>query len=212
MENLASERHGNKQKGFTEAQPTRASSSSITSSSSTLFGRPSTNNKSGFSEKEGLGHSFAAVADAPSTTPTPVKGSVPCPGKIFAITDANSKHALALLDGELKFVEYSHKNQMRGGCWLWNCVEQNGWLGFRNVASGTYLGHDGKGVLTAVKKHHKSYEQLCVRQDPEERGYIFLMAVWDKLGKVGMVGSGQNATWRMAVDVTKPMVWKFVKV
>ncbi|KAK3994473.1 hypothetical protein QBC44DRAFT_322732 [Cladorrhinum sp. PSN332] len=139
------------------------------------------------------------------------KGSVPSPDKVFTITDADFNHALTLLNGELKFVQYNPENLEKAGCWLWHCAEKNGWLGFRNVASGTYLGHDGNGGLRAVQKHHKNWEQFCVRHDVQERGYVLLMGLWDKLARIGITGSGEEAKCRMSMDV-EPMIWKFVEV
>ncbi|KAK4221024.1 hypothetical protein QBC38DRAFT_492923 [Podospora fimiseda] len=150
--------------------------------------------------------------EIPTSTQDPrFKGSVPVRDKTFILTDTDFKYALTLLNGQLQFVKYDPDDQHKPwtGCWLWKCVEKDGWLGFRNVASGTYLGHNGKGVFHAVQKHHKRWEWFCARHDAEERGYVLLTGLWETLAKVGIEGEGELATVRMVTD-GEPMVWKFV--
>lgn len=140
------------------------------------------------------------------------KGAVPRPGKTFLLTDAEHEHALTLQNGQLKFVNLAtvQKFPKKGGCYFWNCVEKNGWLGFQNTASGTFLGRDGNGSLMAVVKHHKNHEWFCVRH-LEGGGYLLLMLDWDKLVKVGVQGEGERSSFRWATE-GEGMKWGFVQV
>ncbi|KAK3985349.1 hypothetical protein QBC44DRAFT_335323 [Cladorrhinum sp. PSN332] len=162
-----------------------------------------------------LGPAIKATGNSLATVfpPKSKLGAVPCPDKTFMLTDVGFEHALSLRDGHLKFAHLpsAYTNDQNRGCWLWRCVENNGWFGFRNVASGTYIGHDGEGGLHASAKHHKGWEGFCVRRDPHERGYILLMAVWEKLEKVRIVGSGEDAAWRLGTE-GEPVVWAFVEI
>lgn len=67
------------------------------------------------------------------------------------------------------------EHSVAGKCnWHWECVETDGWFGFRNAASGRYIGHDGvkKGVgseqssgsyLVTAPKHGVFERLVCVR-------------------------------------------------
>ncbi|KAM7192314.1 hypothetical protein V8F20_008905 [Naviculisporaceae sp. PSN 640] len=68
--------------------------------------------------------------------------AIPRAGKTFLLMDFESDYALSLVMGELKFVDLAAVNMQpaEAGCCLWYCVENAGWLGFINTASGTYLG------------------------------------------------------------------------
>jgi hypothetical protein len=58
----------------------------------------------------------------------------------------------------------------------WECVESKGWYGFRNVASGTYLGHErGRegDRMVATAPHHMADEYLALRPH-REGGYQIL--------------------------------------
>ncbi|KAK4458621.1 hypothetical protein QBC42DRAFT_156663, partial [Cladorrhinum samala] len=135
----------------------------------------------------------------------------PSPGQSFMITDRACEHALSLQNGNLKLISLAATNPFgTAGCWVWECVESNGWLGFKNWASGTYLGHNGSAqVLWAERKHHKGHEQFCVRQ--VDGGYVLLMESWGKLGKVGAAIHKDGPQWKVVLEGT-PVVWNFVKV
>lgn len=135
---------------------------------------------------------------------------VPSPGKSFMITDRTCEHALSLQSGNLKLIGLANANNFgTAGCWVWECVENNGWLGFKNWASGTYLGHNGSQIMWAERKHHKGHEQFCVRQ--VDGGYVLLMESWGKLGKVAAVDEKRDPKWKVVLE-GKPVVWNFVKV
>lgn len=129
------------------------------------------------------------------------------------LTDLRPQRALSLVNGDLAFVEldFVAKKPPSLGCCFWQCVEKNGWLGFRNTASGAYLGtlageesddeeeeekdrDDVKNskssqdcdsvedrALTAVRKVHGSTERFCVRH-VGNGGYILLTMLHESGG------------------------------
>jgi hypothetical protein len=56
----------------------------------------------------------------------------------------------------------------------WTCFEKDGWLGFRNPVSGTYIGHDGGGKFWAKVSHHRNNEYFVAKKHPG-CGYEILM-------------------------------------
>lgn len=94
---------------------------------------------------------------------------VPWPGHTFVIRDLDSHRMITIVDGVVR-LKFNIGGQ---GGYYWQCVEKNGWLGFRDPVHGMYLGHNGQGRFIAEVKHHRSYEQFCVRKHPKQ-GYILL--------------------------------------
>ncbi|KAL6693851.1 hypothetical protein J3F84DRAFT_380088 [Trichoderma pleuroticola] len=54
---------------------------------------------------------------------------------------------------------------------FWFCYESDNWCGFRNVTSGTFLGYDRTGKISATKSHHGA-EEYFVPIRKEGGGYI----------------------------------------
>lgn len=63
--------------------------------------------------------------------------TIPEPGKIYRVHHPDTKKVIALVEGK---VELQQTSAQPGEGSFWTCVENNGWLGFRNSVSGTYLG------------------------------------------------------------------------
>lgn len=62
--------------------------------------------------------------------------------------------------------------------WRWTCVEHpEGWFGFRETSSGTYLGRDNQGGFRARATEHKGREQFDARRHPDG-GYQLLSIHW----------------------------------
>ncbi|KAK4460672.1 hypothetical protein QBC42DRAFT_271926 [Cladorrhinum samala] len=137
----------------------------------------------------------------------PNKETAPSSGQIYMITDAHFQHALTIQDGQLKLINLASANTHEKGSYFWHCVENNGWLGFRNAASATYLGQNGFGGVIASAKGHKQWEQLSVRYDSERGGYLLMIGWWGRLAKIGNVGGA----WRLMND-GEPLVWGFIQV
>lgn len=92
----------------------------------------------------------------------------------------------------------------------WACVETKGWLGFQNLASGRFLGHDKKGRLCCSVERHQEWENFCARSRPEG-GYILLMTHWERLWQVGIYME-QGVEKLEKTGGSDGIVWDFVKV
>lgn len=128
--------------------------------------------------------------------------AVPGPDDVFIIRNRETCKTITLLDGKLQLCE---ELTLQGG-FHWLCVEKDGWLGFRNCVSGTYMGHDGdnKKRFVARVTHHRDHEYFCVRPNAKRGGYELLMRHGQKLWKMAVaddgktlieVTQGEGATW-----------------
>lgn len=109
------------------------------------------------------------VSETVSTVGThSLPDTIPWPGKTYRIQHYTSGHLLTLVEGRPK-IEITTSS----GGWHWACVERDGWLGFRNAVSGTYMGIDKRGGVWSKYQHHENDEYFCVRRHPEG-GYIIL--------------------------------------
>lgn len=135
---------------------------------------------------------------------TAVRDAVPWAGQTFVLVDKASGRVLSHTNGELHLED----NTSRKGCWHWLCVERDGWLGFRNTASGRYLGMNVWGVLQAEVRHHQGWEYFSARQLPNG-GYLLqsTQTIW-KLLTVGFNKDGIL----VANTGVEGIVWEFVKV
>ncbi|KAL1608052.1 hypothetical protein SLS60_002991 [Paraconiothyrium brasiliense] len=134
--------------------------------------------------------------------------SIPQPGKIFIIRDRKSKLLLTLLNGTV----HLHPAGTLGSAYHWTCHERHGWLGFKNIAAGTYLGHGCGGVLQAIAPHHKGWEYFCTRDVPDG-GYVLLMENWGKLWPVQMKPeNGLQKLCKADAPVNHGLVLEFIAV
>ncbi|KAJ5246821.1 hypothetical protein N7468_001804 [Penicillium chermesinum] len=79
-------------------------------------------------------------------------GQVPYKGQSYTIRDPQTNLFLGVEYGELKMVSWGINS---GREMFWHCDEhEDRYLGFRNLASGTYMGHDGHGKFVAVSRTH----------------------------------------------------------
>ncbi|KAI0600116.1 hypothetical protein F4775DRAFT_548087 [Biscogniauxia sp. FL1348] len=115
-------------------------------------------------------------------------GSVPSQGNVYAIRHRDSGKAITMgIEGlQLK------KIGPMGG-WHWMCVEKDGWLGFRNVVSGRYLGRNDKGGFHALQPHHQGWEYFVAKASPRG-GYEMLTLHGWKFMKMSVAEDGSNLT------------------
>jgi len=133
--------------------------------------------------------------------------SVPWPGSTFIIRAASSGHVITLVDGQIKLAPPGGRGSIH-----WACVETKGWLGFRNLVSGRYLGHDDKGKLRCSVNRHQGWENFCARLRPEG-GYILLMTHFERMWHVGIkVEHGVEKLAKIGDGGSDGIVWEFVKV
>ncbi|KAL2074370.1 hypothetical protein VTL71DRAFT_8148 [Oculimacula yallundae] len=134
------------------------------------------------------------------------KGSVPWPGNSYIIRSAVSGQVLTLIDGHVVLSSPGGRESK------WACVQTKGWLGFKNIAFGRYLGHDGKGYLCCSVPHHKDWENFCIRQTPD-LAYILLMTHYKMLWHVGTkTEKGVEKLAKIGENMDEAMLWEFVKV
>jgi hypothetical protein len=133
--------------------------------------------------------------------------SVPWPGSTFIIRSVSSGHVITLLDGEIVLAPLGGR-----GSFHWACVETKGWLGFRNVVSGRFLGHADNGKLRCSAGRHQSWENFCVRMRPEG-GYVLLMTHFERLWHVGIKNEkGVERLAKIGDGANDGLVWEFIKV
>lgn len=114
-------------------------------------------------------------------------GVAPWPGNTFVIYNKETGLSITVVGGKL---QVSPEFTLRGG-YHWDCVEKNGWLGFRNCVSGRFIGHDSKGNFIANVSHHQGHEYFCARRHPEG-GYILLMRHGDNMVKMAIGNDGKS--------------------
>lgn len=129
--------------------------------------------------------------------------TVPQAGKTYRIHHHRTHQVISLVDGK---VQLQRDLDTPGGGWFWTCVERNGWLGFKNHVSGTFLGlaPDPKYGLHSKVTHHKAHEWFCIRLSPYG-GYKLLVHYYSKEklwkldckdGKTLSVTNGPGITWQ----------------
>jgi hypothetical protein len=135
--------------------------------------------------------------------------SVPQPNKTFLIRDKNSGQLLTLFDGIVRLQPAG----TLGSAYHWTCHEREGWLGFKNIAAGRYLGHDKQGILQAMAVHHQEWENFCAR-NMQEGGYVLLMTTRGKLWPVKMkLEDGLQRLYKAEnALVQNGRLWEFVEV
>ena len=143
---------------------------------------------------------------SPAYTSKPSPSSVPWPGSTFIISSVPSGQAITLLDGKIMLAPLGGRGSI-----LWECVENGGWLAFRNVASGRFLGHNGKGRLCCSAERHDRWEHFCVRMRPEG-GYVLLSTNWGELWPVGIkVEQGVEVLVKIKNGSSEGGIWEFIK-
>ncbi|KAH7137910.1 hypothetical protein B0J11DRAFT_475007 [Dendryphion nanum] len=164
--------------------------------------------------------SNTSVAYTPSstsvttTTPTEVMealdtphSSVPWPGSTYIIQLHDTDSVITFLDGKIVLAPPGGHGNYR-----WRCVETENWLGFRDPASGLYIGYDKVGLLRCRAKAHNEWERICIRQRPEG-GYIMLMTFWEALRRVGVrTDSGRAHIGKVEEAHNCRTTWIFIKV
>lgn len=136
--------------------------------------------------------------------------SVPWKGSAYIIRHSETGQVLTLLNGHVILEKPGGRGHIK-----WDCVENGGWLGFKNPISGKYLGEDG-GKLVCVAGYHKMCQHFVARPVPGG-GYLLLMRQDGKwFGGVGetlrAVGSKQCGIQTIVGKSGVGVVWEFMKV
>ncbi|UNI22191.1 hypothetical protein JDV02_008102 [Purpureocillium takamizusanense] len=131
------------------------------------------------------------------------RDAVPWPGDTFMIRERRNGRVLALADGQLCL---EADISQAGNC-HWLCVENNGWLGFRETELKRYLGHDFWWNFTADASRHDQYQYFQARRHPDG-GYLLLAPRLGDLVQVTVGKDGNGLVTTKADGVT----WEFMEV
>ncbi|KAJ2989681.1 hypothetical protein NUW58_g3349 [Xylaria curta] len=135
--------------------------------------------------------------------------SVPEPGRIYMIREKTSGEILTHANGVPTVLLGAGT---RGG-WQWKCEEHpDGYLGFRDVVSGRYLGRGNKEVYVVEAKKLDARESFVLRpRDPE--GYNLCAKDGHKLKPMGITArSGIETRLIDALNYKEAARWVFIKV
>ena len=156
--------------------------------------------------------------DYTSTTPTvddedihhtiqAINSSVPWPGSTYIIRAAGSANVLSLLNGNVVLASPGSR-----GATHWECTESGGWLGFKEPASGKFLGFNFWGKLCCTGTKQLAWENFCARMRPDG-GYVLLMTHWERLWPVGWREEfGKQILSKVDKAAEDGIVWDFMKV
>jgi hypothetical protein len=99
-------------------------------------------------------------------------GEPPYEGRIYIIRDSEKGLALAVKEGVLNL--FSQCNEDDGRI-HWRCIrDQDGWYGFKNMGSGTLIGHNSRGQFIAEATQHAGTQHFRVEHD-QDGGYTLIV-------------------------------------
>lgn len=84
---------------------------------------------------QSVGGSTAAIS---SSTGTSTPETAPWPGSTFVILEKRTGRAIAVAGHQLSLEKRKSEKDFGDRRMHWVCEEKDGWLGFRNAATGTY--------------------------------------------------------------------------
>jgi hypothetical protein len=154
-------------------------------------------------------------ATSESTTKNALSGetshsSIPWPGRTFIIRSHTNGLVITLLDGEVVMDKPGGLGTFR-----WRCVEEKGWMGFKDPASGQYLGYHEHGLLFCRVYHHRNNEYICPRMRPEG-GFVLLVRQGEQLRPLGVFANESKNGIKQKIKImdwsSEEIVWDFVEV
>lgn len=132
---------------------------------------------------------------------------VPWPGSIFLIRSVASGKVITLRDGNIVLTQPGGYGSNR-----WACVETKGWLGFQDIYSGKFLGHDFRGTLRCAAEQHQMWEYFSARMRPDG-GFVLLMTHWERLWHVGIkFEDGMEKLAKIGDGGVGGITWEFVRL
>jgi hypothetical protein len=138
------------------------------------------------------------------------QSSVPWPGRTFIIRNQASGEVITFLDGQLVLDKPGGLGTFR-----WRCVEEGGWLGFKDPASALQLGYHEHGFLFCRSLHHRNNEYICPRIRPEG-GWMLLVQKDHHLQPLGAVADGSEDNAKQKVKImdwlSEGVIWDFIEV
>lgn len=145
-------------------------------------------------------------------------GTCPWKGGTFIIRDPETKLVIVLKEGVLGLCpqekEHGGDTYHYGRGSHWHCVENEGmWLGFYNIVSGTYIGHNNTRSnwrFHAKARHHEEWEYFCVREHPDG-GHVLLVKHWRNFLPM-KVGGMENRELVVDAKTREGTAWEFIRV
>lgn len=151
--------------------------------------------------------STVSVATAPEDLTSPPSSSIPWPGSTYIIQHVATSRAVTFSLGSIVLRPPTTSASIR-----WSCVSKAGWLGFQDLASAMYLGHNRSQnyEMACFVRQQNTLEDFCIRQKRE--GEYVLLQKWGK-GELKPVGVNKEGKLAVINDVNdKSTSWRFIKV
>ncbi|EMD92028.1 hypothetical protein COCC4DRAFT_145153 [Bipolaris maydis ATCC 48331] len=127
---------------------------------------------------------------------------------ILRATSCDDDSVLTLVNGS---VVLAARDTTHGSIY-WECVETQGWLGWRNCSSNRFLCHDGNGRLKCTAELGSGWRQFTVTPVPKG-GYVMQMLDWWTLRPVVVdPEAGLRKLGRNGDKLSEGVVWEFIKV
>ncbi|KAL7907695.1 hypothetical protein GGI35DRAFT_64521 [Trichoderma velutinum] len=127
----------------------------------------------------------------------------PVQDRNYMIREHQEPHRiLGLQNGESKLIDTPRPDVSV----LWSCHGKNHWLGFRNTASGTYLGYDEAGKVLATESTHKVREHFIAVRCPSGGYILHTFHSEEKLQQVAIVEDGAG----LSVQEEGGTAWDFI--
>ncbi|KAI1086681.1 hypothetical protein F5B19DRAFT_121800 [Rostrohypoxylon terebratum] len=125
----------------------------------------------------------------------------PWPGNTYIIREPKSKLQVTLVGGQIRMKPHLGDQ----GGYHWECVYDNGWLGFRNPSAFVYLGFkEGEGIVAEVKWH--KWNEFFITRGYPGGGHVLFTKHDHDLHMVNIEGD------RLHESRDHYTVWEFIKV
>jgi hypothetical protein len=138
------------------------------------------------------------------------QSAIPWPGRTFIIRSRKNGQVITFLDGEVVMDELGGL-----GTYRWRCVEEKGWIGFKDPASAQYLGYHEHGLLFCRSSHHRNNEYISPRMRPEG-GCVLLVRHDEHLRPLGVFANEWGNTIKQKIKImdwsSEEIVWDFIEV
>ncbi|KAI9899672.1 hypothetical protein N3K66_006133 [Trichothecium roseum] len=129
----------------------------------------------------------------------------PTAGETYLIVVRNQGRALTCYNGRLSFEDETGAGKHS----QWTCTWRHGFFGFRNVAEGTYLGHDVWWDFYAKVRHHRGWE--CFKTEKRPGGGHWLQALYfTRFYQVSAKKGGGHGG--LHAEKETGTLWEFVKI
>jgi len=131
---------------------------------------------------------------------------VPSDGSTVIIRSTSCGNVLTLLDGNIVLAPPSGRGSI-----LWECVESEGWFGFRNCVSGKFICHGWDARLKCSADQQDGWRHFTITPVPKG-GYIMQMSDWWTLRPIVInAQNGVQKLGRTGNKLSEGIVWNFLE-